>query len=81
MSYFRERKPVKIASWDVVSQDTGATITYAQAPGEVVSLASSLYLDPRVSGVLFVGIDEDGYQVNSWTLEEVLNGTFEQELA
>ena len=78
MSYRRYRKPIRIASYDVVSQISGRTIGHAERHEEVLVLAETYRPNPEI---LFVGIDEDGYQVNTWSLGEVLNGTFEAEIS
>jgi hypothetical protein len=78
MSYVRQRKPIKIASFDVVSQASGRTIGQADDAAHVVELAEDYRANPEI---MFIGIDESGYQVQTWTLGEVLNGTFEGELS
>jgi hypothetical protein len=78
MSYRRQKRQFRIASFDIVSQTTGNTIGHADDADEVMIRAEDYKQNPEI---LFIGIDQDGYQVNTWSLGEVLNGTFEAELA
>ena len=72
------RREVKLTSFDIISLASGATIGYADDKEHVIEMADDYRQNPDIA---FVGIDEDGRETGSWTLTEVLNGTFEEELS
>ena len=77
MSYRRNRQTVRYKEFDFISMLSGRSIAWAETPEEVMVIANDYEPNPEV---LVIGIDESGYQAQTWAINEVLNGTFERDL-
>lgn len=81
MSYIRNQELVDErqkdgapVSFEMVSGSSGRLIYQTTDPDEVVDLAHVYKADPEI---VFEGISRTGHLVDSWTVKEVLDGTFE----
>lgn len=78
MSYRRQKKPLAVVEWEVISLISGKTITYADTLDEARIIAADYQANPDLA---FVGIDSNGQQAQTWSLAQVLDGTMENEIA
>ena len=82
MSYVRNQEKIadrddEVVSFEMVSGASVRLIYQTDDPSEIIGLAYRYKADPEV---IFEGLSRTGHLMNTWTIREVLDGTFEATL-
>lgn len=67
----------KIANYEIIDLRSGNTIGFARTAQEVETVAADM---KDQYDILFLAFDETGLALQTWPIEQILNGTFESDV-